>query len=315
MIFNMNFSLIVIILLVVAIDLVYPIKHTYNHIITSLHHQNNHMNMKINKIIKIKGGKTDNNDNNNNNNNKTNNKTNNKSKYSKETLKFIADITKASTLEELFEVCENIPIILNCQDKALKITEASINDSLLTSYALQRFAIISSDLNNEIKSSTSSNSHDNNNDDIKNENSDKHICLSDILRRDRRFQQLLEILECSLHTLPVLDICRIIWSLTVVGINDDNGYNTINLCIKQFLNRINIAYYHAHDRHGQTMPTYNSLNGQELATMVWTLGCIKHTFGSSSSSSSSSGSSNGSDSGSGSDRSSGSSISSNWQYW
>jgi hypothetical protein len=92
----------------------------------------------------------------------------------------------------VLRVSARIPAVLaNCDD-ALRITDAGIEDAELAVAALYRLAKV----NRAVHSS-------------------QRMSLED-LEHDRRFEHLIEVVECQLHCLPLSSLSKIVWATSML---------------------------------------------------------------------------------------------------
>jgi hypothetical protein len=92
----------------------------------------------------------------------------------------------------VLRVSARIPAVLaNCDD-ALRITDAGIEDAELAVAALYRLAKV----NRAVQSS-------------------QRMSLDDI-EHDRRFEHLIEVVECQLHCLPLSSLSKIVWATSML---------------------------------------------------------------------------------------------------
>ena len=160
-------------------------------------------------------------------------------RLSTEGVLFLSELGQLHALSDIFNLCENIPAILHCSDKAMAIHEATLEDALLASHAIHRIANISSEIFLSLN---------------------KGQCLSTMLEDDRRFVQLTEIVELNLEALSPIDLARYLWGLTVLGVQEDQ----IKLTLAEYSRR---------------NPNPDTFHKDELAAIMWTVGCVKQTFG------------------------------------
>jgi len=160
-------------------------------------------------------------------------------RLSPEGLGFLSELSQTYDLSIIYRMCENIPAILHCSDKAMAIHEASLEDALLASHVIHRIANVSSEIFSALPQGQ---------------------CLSRVLENDRRFVQLTELVELKLEALTPIDLARYLWGLTVLGVEEDQ----IKLTLAEYTRR---------------NPNPETFHKDELAAMMWTVGCVKSTFG------------------------------------
>lgn len=90
------------------------------------------------------------------------------------------------------------------------------------------------------------------------------------LEFDRRFEQLVEVVELNLSSMSVIPLTRYLWGITVVGISDSDHIKTVFEAYNQRVESYDILDVPNEDVTIQTT--------EELAMMLWTVGCVKETF-------------------------------------
>lgn len=79
---------------------------------------------------------------------------------------------------------------------------------------------------------------------------------------DRRFEQLSDCVELGLSDISSMELCKYLWSISVLGLSDEDRARAV---FGEYLARIEA-------------PDKNLSEG-EVATMMWTVGCVKNNFG------------------------------------
>lgn len=168
------------------------------------------------------------------------------------TKELLSKISNATTTDEVFILAEEIPAILRSVDKVMRIVIASGNDALLASHCIQRLA--------SITSKSGSSSHN-------------------TWIGERRFEQLTECVEIKADRLKTADLTRYLWGLTVLGINETD---MIDFVFDEFTNRSkNLMKIENNDTNGLGLGTLSLDKDkiEDVATMLWSIGCVKDTFG------------------------------------
>lgn len=146
-----------------------------------------------------------------------------------------------------------IPAIRHSPDKAMKIVRAQLEDAKLAAHAVKQLAIISS-------SPTTT---------TKNE-------LHYIQEGNRRFEQLAECVHLCLQQMRVTDIVRYSWGLTMLGVQDEQKYSSI---LSEYARRFLLFVLPRGEEVDGTAVRPAHLSSTDLASIVWTLGCIKDVSG------------------------------------
>lgn len=143
----------------------------------------------------------------------------------------------------------------------MKIIRAQLEDARLAAHAVKQLAIISS-------SPTAT---------TKNE-------IHYIQEGNRRFEQLAECVHLCLQQMRVTDIVRYSWGLTMLGVQDEQKYSSI---LSEYARRFNLYVLPIgceEGNHGDTAAAvrpadHTMLSSNDLASIVWTLGCIRDVSG------------------------------------
>lgn len=139
----------------------------------------------------------------------------------------------------------------------MKIIRAQLEDAKLAAHAVKQLAIISS-------SPTTT---------TRNE-------LHFIQEGNRRFEQLAECVHLCLQEMRVTDMVRYSWGLTMLGVQDEHKYSSI---LTEYARRFRL-FVLLPPRGGEggddgTAVRPDDLSSSDLASIVWTLGCIRDVSG------------------------------------
>ena len=126
-------------------------------------------------------------------------------------------IDEAGSVDDLLQLCENIPAIRLCKDKSLRISAAEVSDAIVASRAVQRIANLSFSDGQGSK-------------------------LSISLANDRRYAQLTECVEIQLQSLEVHELTSYLWGLCILGIGEDSQIK-VKLILKRFQYKLIILFY------------------------------------------------------------------------
>lgn len=137
--------------------------------------------------------------------------------------------------EEVFRIAEDIPAINRCIDKAVSIASADKEDADDAVLAIQRLASLSVEHNNWALTSN-----------------------------DRRFEQLSDCVEIGLSEISCMDLCKYMWSISVLGLSDEQRARAV---FKEYMTRL------------EPTTSKKALTEGEMATMMWTVGCVRNNFG------------------------------------
>ena len=166
----------------------------------------------------------------------------------------VGKINNATTTDEVFVLAEEIPAILRSVDKVMRIVIASDNDALLASHCIQKLASITAKVGT---------SH------------------STTWIGERRFEQLTECVELRADRIKTSDLTRYLWGLTVLGINE---IDMIEFVFNEFTTRSkNLMKIDNNDTKslglGLGTLSLDKEKIEDVATMLWSVGCVKDTFG------------------------------------
>ena len=148
----------------------------------------------------------------------------------------------ASSGEAILQLAEEIPAIRRCVDKAMRIIIADYTDAMLAAHAIQRLANVTTE-------------------GLTQQGAGIDWTPSAL---DRRFEQLTECVELRAPQLPILTLSRYCWCLSSLKIADEEQVAVI------------FGEYSARLQ-GSKNKTSATLSSEELATMLWTVGCIRDT--------------------------------------
>lgn len=162
-------------------------------------------------------------------------------------------INNATTTDEVFILAEEIPAILRSVDKVMRIVIASETDAMLASHCIQKLASITAKSSNH---------------------GTKWI-------GERRFEQLTECIELKAEKMKTSDLTRYLWGLTVLGIHEKD---MIDFVYDEFTKRVSAMM--KIDNNGSVSLglglgtlSLEKEKIEDVATMLWSIGCVKDTFG------------------------------------
>lgn len=143
--------------------------------------------------------------------------------------------------EAILQLAEEITAIRRCTDKAMRLVKADYTDAVLAAHAIQRLANVTSTGHNVDWTPSA---------------------------LDRRFEQLTECVELRASQLPTLTLSRYCWALSVLRIADEEQVDCV---FDEYKNRLQ-------NRGTNNSSKSVSLTTEELAAMMWTVGCIRDTY-------------------------------------
>ncbi len=167
-------------------------------------------------------------------------------------------IDNCSTLDDLFQVVEEIPAIKRSMDRAMKISTAALDDAILAIHALARVAQLIGTISEEVDP----------------------LVLSEMnhLVQDRRIEQLTECVELQLNELQVEELSKYLWSLVMIDFDDSEDF--IKPVVTEYHERLRIhSAIESNDIKESKFATRLSKNQE--AMMIWALGCVRDRYPSS----------------------------------
>lgn len=147
--------------------------------------------------------------------------------------------------EAILQLAEEITAIRRCTDKAMRLAKADYADAVLAAHAIQRLANVTS-TGPTIDWTPSA--------------------------LDRRFEQLTECVELRAAQLPTITLSRYCWALSVLRIADEEQVDCV---FDEYTCRLQNR---GANINSSSSSKSVSLTNEELAAMMWTVGCIRDTY-------------------------------------
>eukprot|EP01041_Mallomonas_annulata_P005760 gene5760-11639_t len=120
-------------------------------------------------------------------------------------LALLSSIENCGNVDELYQICENIPAIKICKDKQIRISLAETYDGILAVRAIQRIANLS----------------------VNNLHSSREAIVIEDIESDRRYSQLTDCVDVCVNSLSISDLSRYLWSISVLGIGEESQINDV----------------------------------------------------------------------------------------
>jgi hypothetical protein len=158
----------------------------------------------------------------------------------------IARVHAATSVNEVLRAAEDIPAIQRCIDKALSISHADKEDAHDAVLAIQRLASLSVEPNDW-----------------------------SLATGDRRFEQLSDIVELGLAEISSMDLCKYLWSISVLGFSYEDRTRAV---FAEYRARMHDQQQQQQQQHPHP-PPHPALTVGDLSTMIWTCACARNNLG------------------------------------
>jgi hypothetical protein len=167
-------------------------------------------------------------------------------------------IDQSNTVDDLFQIIEEIPAIKRSMERAMKISVADIDDAALAIHALARVAQLIGNISEDVDP----------------------LMLSEInhVIQDRRIEQLTECVELQLSALKIEELSKYLWSLVMIDLDDNEDF--LKPVILEYNERLRI-HYAIESNDIKESSSVMRMSKDQQAMMIWALGCVRDRYPSS----------------------------------